>query len=153
VLTVQQSECVERVLAALETQRGIILAGGMGSGKTVQALNVAYTIAGVGIRALFVVPAGLVQMWLASARRFCATVDIRAIKGSGDADSIATFVAGRVLARRLVRVPRERATTAPSCGTTRGSRSSSSTSRTRSAAPRRCATRSRASAPPTRSCC
>ena len=93
-LTEQQTESVGRVITALATQRGIILAGGMGSGKTVQALNVAYALAGVGGRVLFIVPAGLVGMWCKTARRFCGDVDIRAIKGGGGADSIASFMTG-----------------------------------------------------------
>lgn len=36
-LTEQKTESVEHVITALKTHRGIILAGGMGSGKSVQA--------------------------------------------------------------------------------------------------------------------
>lgn len=68
---------MEYVITALKTQRGIILAGGMGSGKTVQALNCTRARG----RVLFIVPAGLAGMRCKSACRVCGDVDIRAIKG------------------------------------------------------------------------
>ena len=77
------------ICTAFGTQRGLILADSMGSGKTVQALAV-----GVDGRVLFIVPAGVADMGKTTTRRFCAEVEFRAVKGGGDADSIASFMTG-----------------------------------------------------------
>ena len=95
VLTAPQAEGVDHLIASLCDQQGMINAGSMGSGKTLQALVVADALAGEHGRVLILAPRGMVEVWVNTARKSHPMRDVRSIRGGASADTIASFMTGK----------------------------------------------------------